>query len=256
MIASQSSPQARFWTRFWRLPALTVARFTLRSYIKSGWILLDIVLIWLFYATFFLEFGGDISYFFATATMCMSGLTLLSTIIIMRRAMQARIYLPLARLSARSAYVQGIILATSVLRVPQLLLMLLLGGGYHTHVPVFGIQSATIGSILAGLLGQLLIVVIIAALTTVLSTPIATRRIQIGFLLWLIAILYPNTNPIFAPFFTLLKTPLLPLIACYNLSVMGIGWYELFMLLLAIGYIIGLAMLADFWLSRRDLILF
>ncbi len=256
MIASHPSPQLRLWARFWRLPALTVARFTLKSYVKSGWILLDIVLIWLFYATFFLEFGGDVSYFFATTNMCMSGLTLLSTIIIIRRAMQARVYLPLARLSSRSAYIRGIILATGILRIPQIFLMLLLCGGYHTHIPIFGITGATIGSILAGLLGQLLIMAIIGALTTILSTPIATRYIQMLFLCWLIIILYPNTNPLLAPFFTLLKLPLLPLIACYNLSLTGIGWYELLMLILAVGYSVGLTMLADFWLSRRDLIFY
>src|SRR5207302_1950667 len=54
---------------FWRLPSMTVARFTLVSYIRSGWILGDVVLVWLLYALFFLEFGGNVAYFFVISTL-------------------------------------------------------------------------------------------------------------------------------------------------------------------------------------------
>ncbi len=33
------------------------------------------------------------------------------------------------------------------------------------------------------------------------------------------------------------------------------SWYGLLMLALAVGYVVGLALLAEFWLARRDLLL-
>jgi len=57
-LETQSPPMLRIsqaLKAFWRLPSLTVARFTLVSYIRSGWILGDIAIVWLLYAAFFLE---------------------------------------------------------------------------------------------------------------------------------------------------------------------------------------------------------
>ena len=252
------NPLLRALKRFWRLPELTVARFTLVSYVRSGWLLGDIVFIWFLYAFLFLEFGGDVKYFYGTVGPWLGALAVLSTIVMVQRAMSARVYLPLARLTSRSSYVRGLILATAVLRVLSFLLMLLLASGYHRHVPVLGIQGATVQNMLPGALGLLLNCFILSTLTVALSVPIATRRIQIVFLAWLAAALYSNTNPgIVAQYFGVARIPLAPLAACYNLGVMGPvnGWYGIVMVVLAVGYVLGLAYLADFWLARRDLIL-
>src|ERR1700693_5520283 len=80
---------------FWRLPSLTVARFTLVSYIRSGWILGDIAIVWLLYAAFFLEFGGNVAYFFGTTGQGLGALAILGTIVMVQRAMSSRVYLPL-----------------------------------------------------------------------------------------------------------------------------------------------------------------
>lgn len=248
-------PQAL--THLWHTPTLTVARFTLRSYIRSGWILGDIVLVWLLYAAFFLEFGGNVKYFYDTAGQGLYAIAILSSIVMTQRAMQARVYLPLARLSSRSSYVQGIILATGFLRIPTFLLMLLLAAGYHAHIPVFGIQGATVSNMLPGSLGLLLNCIVLSTLTVVLSIPIATRRIQIVFLAWLVVVLYSNTNPtLIAQYLAVTRLPLAPFAACHNFGALGtIDGYGLIMVIVEVGYIVGLTLVANFWLSKRDLIL-
>ncbi|HLI90942.1 MAG TPA: hypothetical protein VKV37_19790 [Ktedonobacteraceae bacterium] len=255
--ASVASSFLRALMALWRRPELTVARFTLKSYVRSGWILGDIVFVWFLYALFFYEFGGNVTYFYGTAGQGLGVLAILDTIVMARRAMSARLYLPLARLSSRSSYLRGLVLATAALRIPLFLLTLLLAAGYHAHIPVLGIQGATVSNMLPGAIGLLLNCMILSTLTVALSTPIATRRIQIIFLAWLAGILYSNTNPgIVAQYLTVLRIPLAPLSASYGFGQgTAIDLYGAAMLLLAAGYIVGLTLLADFWLRRRDLIL-
>jgi hypothetical protein len=116
----------QFLKEFWRLPSLIVARFTLLSYIRSGWILGDVVFVWLLYAIFFLQFGGNVSYFFGTAGQGLGALAILGTVVMTQRAMSARVYLPLSRLTSRSAYMRGLVIATAVLLAPLFLLLMLL----------------------------------------------------------------------------------------------------------------------------------
>ena len=169
---------------FWRLPSLVVARFTLVSYIRSGWILGDIAIVWLLYAAFFLEFGGNVAYFFGTAGQGLSALAILGSIVMTQRAMGARVYLPLSRLISRSAYIRGIVIATGVLRIPLYVMMMILGMGYHTHAPSWGIQGATVTNMLAGAVGLLANCIVISTLVVVFSTPIATRIARIALLAW------------------------------------------------------------------------
>ena len=249
------------FTRFWRSPTLVVARFTLRSYVRSGWILGDVVFVWLAYAIFFLEFGGNVSYFFGTAGEALGVLSVLSTIVMTQRAMSARVYLPLARLTSRSAYVRGIILASSVLRIPAFLLLMILAMSFHQFSPPpcnpICITDATFSSMTLGAIGLLVNCSILSTLTVLLSIPIATRRIQIIFLAWFALVLYTNTSgTLLATYFSWVRIPLAPLAACYNLEIIsGVGWYSLVMFLLAMGYIFALTMLAEFLLRKRDLIL-
>src|SRR5258708_26314580 len=78
-----------------RRATVTVGRFTLRSDVRSGWILGDVVFVWLLYAMFFLEFGGDVTYFYGTAGQGLGALAILGTVVMTQRAMNARVYLPL-----------------------------------------------------------------------------------------------------------------------------------------------------------------
>ncbi len=247
-------------TRFWRLPTLTVARFTLRSYVWSGWILGDIVFVWLTYAIFYLEFGGNVAYFFGTAGEAMGVLSILSTIVMMQRATSARIYLPLARLTSRAAYIRGVIVAACVLRVPAYLVLMVLAMSFHQFTPPrcnpLCIADATFSSMIQGSIGLLINCWILAVLTVLLFRPIATRRIQIVFLAWFALVLYTNTSVnIVATYFSWVRIPLAPLAACYNLGTLSaIDIYNVLMLVLAICYIVGLTILVEFLLRKRDLI--
>jgi len=240
-----------FAHKLWYRPTITIARFTLRSHIRSGWILGDIVFVWFLYALFFLEFGGNVAYFYGTAIEGLGVLAVVDAIVMTKRAMNARAYLSLARLTSRSAYVRGIMLASGVLRVLLFLLLLLLALGFHR------IEGATLSNILPGAVGLLLICMILSSLTILLSKPIATRRIQIVFLIWIAAVMYSNNNSsLVAQYLKPTSIPLAPLAACYDFGHIGvINAYGLAMLLLAIGYMVGILLLADNLFKRRDLIL-
>lgn len=258
MSSSPFQVQATFsFTSLWRSPTLTIARFMLKSHIRSGWILGDIVFIWFLYAAFFYEFGGDVAYFYGTMNEALSALAVLSTIVMTQRAMTARMYLPLSRLSSRSAYIGGLIIATAFLRVPSFLLTLLLALGFHRHIPVFGIQGATFSNMLPGAVGLLLNTIFVALLTIVLYRPLATRLLQIIFLLWCVAMLYSSTTiNIIAQYLSIAHLPLIPITVCYSLGTGGaFDIYSFGMVLVTIGYTIVLAFLANFLLNRRDLIL-
>lgn len=244
---------------FWRLPSMTVARFTLLSYVRSGWILGDIVIVWLLYAAFFLEFGGNVAYFFGTAGQGLGALAIIGPVVMVQRAMNARVYLPLSRMTSRSSYIRGLVIAAGVLRLPLNVMMMLLALGYHNFEPSFGIEGATVTNMTVGMLGLLVACVILSTLTVAFSAPIATRLARIGLLAWLAAVLYTSTGPGSNPVATVLsvsRIPLIPLSACLNFGPAGsIDWSGLLALLIACGYIVGLTLLAEYWMARRDLLL-
>jgi len=247
---------------FWRLPGLTVARFTLLSYMRSGWIIGDIVFVWLLYAIFFFEFGGNVAYFFGTSGQGLGALAIIGPVVMVTRAMNARVYLPLSRLTSRSSYIRGLVIATGVLRIPLFLLLLILAATYHefTPPPCTGfegcIQGATIGNMLAGSLGLLANCIVISTLVVAFTAPIATRMARILILGWFAAVLYSNTSlgPV-AAFLSFTRWPLIPMSICYNFGATGIGWSGIVSLCLLALYIFGLTILAEYWMRRRDLLL-
>lgn len=203
------------------------------------------------------EFGGDVAYFYGVMNQALSVLAVLSTIVMTQRAMTARMYLPLSRLSSRSAYIRGLIVATAFLRVPSFLLALLLALSYHRHNPIFGIEGATFSTMLPGAVGLLLNTLFVSLLTIVLYRPIATRLLQIIFLAWCVATFYSNTgiNSV-AQYLAVTHLPLIPITVCYSLGTgSAVDIYSLGMVLVIIGYIVSLTLLASFLLNRRDLIL-
>lgn len=248
---------------FWRLPSLTVARFTLVSYVRSGWILGDVVFVWLLYAIFFLEFGGNVSYFFGTAGQGLGVLAILGTVVMVQRAMNARVYLPLSRLTSRSAYIRGLVIATGILRVPLFLMLMLLALSYHhfSPPPCEGIgqciEGATMSNMTIGAVGLLANCIVIATLIVTFSAPIATRRARILLLVWFAAVLYSNTSP--GPVAAVLgvtRIPLIPLAICFNLGATGpIDWSGAAALLMMAVYVVGLTLLGAYWMRRRDLLL-
>ncbi len=247
---------------FWRLPGMTVARFTLLSYIRSGWILVDIVLVWLLYAIFFFEFGGNVAYFYGTSGQGLGAVAILGTVIMAQRALSARVYLPLARLTSRASYIRGLVIAAAVLRVPLFLMLLVLAASYHKFSPppcdgIGGcIEGATLSNMLPGTLGLLANCMVISTLVVAFSRPIATRGARILLLAWLAAMLYSNSPGPLAAILGVTRIPLIPLIICYNLGTTGsMGWQGIVALVIVVGYIVGLTLLAEYWMRKRDLIL-
>jgi hypothetical protein len=239
-----------------RNQAITITRFLLHGYIKSGWILLDIVFVWFFYALFFLQAGGNVAYFYGTAGLGLAVLSVLSTVIMTQRATHARMYFPLSHLTSRTPYLVGLLFATTILRVFSFIAILLLGMSYHVYPPHIGIFGATLVNMLPGTIGTLLYTIMVAVLTVLLFIPIATRLMQILFLAWLALVLYSNTSPAFlAQHIAFVRLPLAPIAVCYTLGASQLfTTYTVLMLLLALIYILILGWLCTFCFKLRDLV--
>ncbi len=240
----------------WRMPSMTVARLTLESYFRSGWMWLEFMLVLLCFAALFFPFRVYVSGFYGTSNLALGAIAILGTAIMVRQTTSARTYLLLSRLSSRASYSRGLMLATAILRVPLLILMLLL-------VLVTGqLIDPAAGSILIGIIGLLPNCIVAAVLTVALSSPMATRLKRIIFLAWLALMLFAQSPVSWLPeavisVLHVASVPLLPLIACYNISVTGtIGLAGMFGLVVEVLYVVALALIADYWLERRELLLY
>jgi hypothetical protein len=246
---------------FWRSPSLTLARFILRRYIHSGWMLGDIVSVVALYAIFFLNFGGDVVYFYTISGIGIVILTLLGTALMVLREMNARLYLPLARLTSRTPYVGGLILATGVVRFFLFFFLLLLamlysGSSPHLCTPVC-IEGATLSNILLGAVGLLANCVVVAALTITSLLSLGTKRSLAVFLCWAVAVLYSNAgHNSLATFLSFTRVPLIPLSIAYSFgTTASIGWDGFLALFIEGIYIVALVWVAHYWLNKRDLLL-
>jgi hypothetical protein len=239
--------------RLWRQPSMTVARFLLMSHLRSGWLWGEMVYVLALFAVFWNPYPGDQPYFFTTGGAGLGALAVIGTAIMTRRALSARVYLPLARLSSRASIARGLVIASGALRLPLYLLLLALVLLFHR------IDNPSAPALLIGTFGTLANCVALCALTVALSPPLATRLYRIFFLAWLVLALMPLPPLDLGPLPTLLaivRVPALPLAACYTLGgPPGINLVALWAVPLVAAYIIALTLLAGFWLARRDLIL-
>jgi len=240
----------------WQMPGVTVARLILESYFRSGWMWAEFVLVLVFFAALFFPFMENVSYFYGTSNWDLSAIAVLGGAIMVRHSTGARTYVLLARLSSRAAYSRGLMLAAAVLRVPIFLFMLLLVLLAHRLI------NPTMDTVLIGAIGVLPGTMLVSVLTVTLSPPGATRLMRILFLCWVALVLF-SISPIFAvpaTFINILgivRVPLWPIAACYNVSVAGtIGLTGALGLLLEGVYIAGLALIAGYWLKRRELLLY
>jgi hypothetical protein len=241
---------------FWRTPSMTIARLTLESYFRSGWMWVEFVLVLVFFAALFFPFQENVSYFDGTSIWDLSAIAVLGAAIIVRQATSARTYVLLARLTSRVSYSRGLMLATAALRIPILLFMLLLVLVAHRLI------NPTADKMLIGVIGVLPITILVSVLTVALSSPIATRLTRILFLSWIAVFLF-SISPIFmipASVLNILgiaRIPLWPISACYQISVEGtISLTGVLGMFLVAVYIIGLALVAGKWLERRELLLY
>ena len=239
-------------------PSLEIAHFTLGSYIRSGWILLEVILIWFIYSVFFSTSKQSAHAFFDVAIPCMTAETILGSSIFMHRCMKANFYLSLARLSSRAPYIYGIMIASAGIRIILYLLLLAMISSKHIADIITWLKTLSWLNILSGSLGLLLIGLLCSLLTVTLSRPIATRPAQIIFLLWIVIVLYTNTPAAIniAHYLQIFEVPLRPIALCYQLSSQGSidawGWAEASIILV---YMVAIITLATFWFSKRDLYL-
>ena len=244
------APAQRALSAFWHLPSVTVARFTLRSYARSGWLWGEVVCVVPFYLVFW-YYPGTEEYFFSTGSVGLCVLALIGTAIMAHRAMSARIYLPLARLPSRAACTRGLVLATGALRIPLYLLLLGLALAFNSIIAPRPVD------IVIGSLGAVANCLVIATLVVTLSPPMATRLTRILFLAWLVLAFAPLPGiGWLAALFSLARLPLLPLAANIGLGTTpNLGLVGFWPLPVAALYVVGLTLAADFLLARRDLIL-
>jgi len=238
------------------MPTVTVARLTLESYLRSGWMWLEFVLVLLCFAALFFPFRVYVAGFYGTSTLALGAIAILGTAIMVRQATSARTYLVLSRLSSRASYSRGLMLATALLRVPLLVFMLLL-------VLITGqLIDPAAGPLLIGIIGLLPNCIVVAVLTVMLSSPIAMRLKRIIFLVWLALVLFAQSPVFWLPevvisVLRIASVPLLPLIACYNISMTGrIGLTGLLGVVVEGVYVVALALIAGHWLERRELLLY
>ncbi len=241
---------------FWRTSSMTIARLTLESYFRSGWMWTEFVLVLVFFAALFFPFQEDVPYFYGTSNWDLSAIAVLGAAIMVRQATSARTYVLLARLSSRASYSRGLMLAAAALRIPIFLFMLLLVLLTHRLI------NPTADKMFIGALGVLPTTILVSVLTVALSSPIATRLIRILFLTWIAVVLF-SISPIFTipssvlNILAIVRIPLWPISACYQVSVSGtIGLSGMLGIPLVALYIVALALIAGKWLERRELLLY
>jgi hypothetical protein len=68
----------------WRTPSITIARLTLENYFRSGWMLVEFVLVLVFFAALFFPFQEDVPYFYGTSNWDLSAIAILGAVIMVR----------------------------------------------------------------------------------------------------------------------------------------------------------------------------
>jgi hypothetical protein len=247
-VVSPARP-ARLGAALWRAPSVTLARFILDGYIRSGWVWGEVVLVLAQFGAL-VEFPGNTSYWFDTMGLGLGAQAILGTVVMLRRAFGARAYLPLTRLTSRAAYPRAVALASAVLRVPlfALYLLCILASGRVTN--------PTPGGILVGAVGLLAGSMVLVAATVLLCPPITTRAGRIVFLIWLVAALasFRYVGPL-ANVVALVRLPLAPVAASFGFGTMGsIGWAGLGALAGDLVLVVSAIWLAGALLARRDLL--
>jgi len=242
-------------SELWRRPSVTVARLTLESYVRRGWILFDVVAVVVALVALCYPFRVTTASFYGGVGLALGAVAVLGTVILARPAASARTYLVLARLPARGAYSRGLMLAAATLRVLDGLLAVALAVGTERIV------HPTLGPILVGLTALTADCIVLAALTVTLCAPIGSRRLLIAFLTWLLAALVPAYDAVRLPailsaLLQLTRLPLRPVSTVFTTGVGGsFDWPALAGLAVEIVYVGVLAVFAGFLLEKRELVL-
>lgn len=237
-------------------PAVTVARLTLAGYLRSGWMWAEGVLVLACFAALFFPFMESTAYFNGISTFALGAIAILGPAIMVRQATGARTYLLLARLTSRTAYSRGLMLAAAGLRIPLYLLFLILVLLFHR------LTDPTPGALFWGAVGIIPNTILVAILTVGLCPPMATRLKRIYFLAWLALALFSFKPIIAIPSWLettlgISQLPLWPVGECYTLSVTGMfSFSSMLSLCLVAGYCLLISLVAGHWLEQRELLLY
>src|SRR5690348_4917184 len=112
-MQTTSAGTARERTGLFKAPGVTVARLVLASYLCSGWMWGEFVLVLVFFAALFFPFPENTAYFNGTTTFSLGAIAILGPAVMVRQATSARTYLLLARLTSRASYSRGLMLAAA-----------------------------------------------------------------------------------------------------------------------------------------------
>jgi hypothetical protein len=226
-------------------PALRVARGALARYVRSSWLLADlvgVVVIWV------IAYRGTVTSasFFEAANIGLILLAILGAYGIVQ-VVPPSVYLRLVpRRDYRSA-VGGIVLANALVRAAIALALLLLTLVLHDLI------YATAAGVLVGTLGLVANSILIGTLAVVLAPPIAGRVWRVGALVVVLLALYSYevTGPL-GQVLAVTRLVLLPIAACYNLGQTGeLGRSGLLALLAVAALVASMISLAAFALGRR-----
>jgi hypothetical protein len=226
-----------------------VARYTLTAYARSGWLWGEVMLVLAQFAAL-IEFTGSASYWFGIMGEGLGAQTILGTIVLVRRGLGARAFVPLSRLESRAPYLRGLVLASSALRLLLLLLYLalVLASGH--------MSDPTPGGVFAGSVGVVAGCVLVAAVTAALCPPVGTRLALISFFVWLVAALSSvRADGALGVVLRAVALPLFPLEATFGFGWTGhIGLLGVAELALDALCVAALLAVAAHWLAHRDLL--
>lgn len=228
---------------------ITLTRSIVARYLRSRWFVAEVVAIAVMLA---LCFGApfDGAYFYRIAGLALGLFALFTTYVLDHAVVLPRTYLRRSLRAVGRPTVAPLVFAAAITRVVSFILLLalvLISRRFDSIEPL---------AILAGAVGLLANCALIAAVTVICSTPFARRGVQFGVLVWLVAALAtysPGTIVSSIPAVSwVLRLPLLPFAACYDVGVTGeIGWPGVAALVAEAGMIAAAVALADAGLRRR-----
>lgn len=227
----------------------TLTRSIAVRYLRSRWFVAEVVAIAVMFA---LCFGApfDGAYFYRIAGLALSLFALFATYGLDHAVTLPHTYLRRSLRTLGRPTVAPLVFVAAIARLITFVLLLSLVLIFHR------LNAVEPLALLAGAVGLLANCALVATVTIVCSTPFAGRGVQFGLLAWLVAALAtysPSTLFSSVPVVSwVLRLPLLPFAACYDLGVTGmIGWSGVAALLAEVGVIAVAVALADTGLRRR-----
>jgi hypothetical protein len=227
---------------------MMVARTILARHYRSGWLICETVLaVALAVVTF--RSIGDAQYVFGSASIGLGVLGMIFAAVLAHGAQRAGVRGPLVAAHGRAAFVRGLLLAAGSIRagICILVVAVVLGLGR--------LSDATAGMVLVGTTGLIGTCVLLATGMVVASSPLTTRGERMALLAVLDGALYSLANSGWlAGLLWVTRVPLLPIVACYEVSVAGqLSWAWLGALLLAGCCLVSLAWLGERLLARAEI---